>query len=162
MSGDSAEVSLRRKKKIKRYNLADAIDTPTEKLRKTTGADGTAREDMRTTEGLHSLVTDTEDATKTLSSLSCARMEGSARPVDDQKDVFPTVLPKFGQSSLARQKRGLRARRLTSISCYQKSTKNGAVCLLALLVVSRRGRSTLAHYAIYDAEPSFQICLIIT
>jgi hypothetical protein len=109
MSEHLGELSLGRKKKLKSPNLADAIYTPPEKLRKTAGADGTTREDTQRAKGLHSLVIDAEDRTKLASSLSYARKEDSIRPIDDQKGIFPTVLPNFRQSSLAQQKRGLRA-----------------------------------------------------
>lgn len=42
-------------------------------------------------------------------SLSYAGQEDSVRPINDQEGIFPTVLPNFRQSSLAQQKRRLRA-----------------------------------------------------
>jgi hypothetical protein len=109
LSSPIGELSMGRKRKLKSPNLADANDTPPGKPRKTTGADSTTREDIKIARGLHNLVIDTEDTTKLASSLSYARKEDSVRPIDDQKGIFPTVLPNFRQSSLAQQKRGLRA-----------------------------------------------------
>lgn len=109
MSEHVDELSLGRKRKLKRPNLADAIDTPPGKLRKSTSADGTTREDTKRARCLHKLVISTDNTTKLASSLSNARREDSVRPIDDQKGIFPTVLPNFRQSSLAQQKRGLRA-----------------------------------------------------
>jgi len=109
MSEHVDELSLGCKRKLKRSNLAYSIDTRPGKLRKTTGADGTTREDTQRARGVHNLVIDTEDTTKLGSSLSYARKKDSVRPIDDQKGIFPTVLPNFRQSSLAQQKRGLRA-----------------------------------------------------
>ena len=53
MSKRVGELSLGRKRKLKRPNLADAIDAPPGKLRKTTGADGTTREDAQRARGFH-------------------------------------------------------------------------------------------------------------
>ncbi len=109
MPENVGELSLGCKRKLKRLNLADAIDTPPGKLRKTTGADCTTGEDTKRARGLHNLVIDTQDTTRLASSLSYAGKGDSVRPIGDQNDKFPTVLPNFRQSSLAQQKRGLRA-----------------------------------------------------
>ncbi len=109
MSEHGGELSLGRKRKLKRPNLAGASDTPPGKLRKTTGADGITREDTKRARGLDNLVIGTDDTTKLANSLSYAGQENSVRPIDDQKGIFPTVLPNFRQSSLAQQKRRLRA-----------------------------------------------------
>lgn len=82
---------------------------PPENLQKATRADGMIPEDTQMARALHNLVIDTKNPTNMESSLSSAIEEGLTRPIDDQKDIFPTILPNFRQSFLAQQKRGLRA-----------------------------------------------------
>jgi len=53
--------------------LADAVDTPLEKRRKTTGTGGTTREDTQMANGYHSLIIDTNDTIKSVSALGCAK-----------------------------------------------------------------------------------------
>jgi len=97
MSEHLGGLSLGRERKLKRPNSAEAIDTPPKKLQKTTGADKTIHEDTQRPKGPH-----TEDTTELVVSLSYARNKDSIRPIDDQEGIFPTVLPGFRQSSLAR------------------------------------------------------------
>ena len=108
MSEHLGELCLGQERKLERPNSADAIDTPPGKLQKTIGAELTIHEDTQRAKGLHSPVIDTEDTTNLEGSLSYARNE-LIRPIDDQKGIFPTVLPTFRQSSLAQEKRNLRA-----------------------------------------------------
>jgi hypothetical protein len=117
MSKRVGELCLGRKKNLKRPSSVDAIDTPPGKLRNTTGTNGTTRKDTQRARGFHNLVIDTEDTTKLASSLIYARKEDSVTPIDDQKGTFPTVPPNFRQSSLAQQKRGLRASRSLCKRC---------------------------------------------
>jgi hypothetical protein len=108
MSEHLGELCLGQERKLERPNSADAIDTPPGKLQKTIGAELTIHEDTQRAKGLHSPVIDTEDTTNLEGSLSYARNE-LIRPIDDQKGIFPTVLPTFRQSSIAQEKRNLRA-----------------------------------------------------
>lgn len=108
MSENLGGLSLGRERKLRRPNFADAVDTPPKKLQEPTGAAEKTHEDTQSARGHHSLELNTEDTTKLAGSLSYGRNE-LIKPIDDQEGIFPTVLPNFRQSSLAQQKRGLRA-----------------------------------------------------
>lgn len=144
MSENLDELSLGRTKKLKHPGLADAIDSAAEQLRKSTGADGTTCEDTQRANGLHSLVLGTENTTKLASSLSDTKKEDSDRPIHDQ-NIFPTILPNFRESSLAQQKRGLRASSSLCKRCKKidldkllstKHKKSGGLSVSGLISVS--------------------------
>jgi hypothetical protein len=95
---------LGHKGKLKCSSLPDVIDMAPRKLQKTAVAEATIREEI------HSDVIVIQDTTETATFRSCRGTDDLISPINDQKDLFPTVLPNFRRSSLAQRTRGLRAR----------------------------------------------------